>query len=55
MSKTDKINIRIDPELKREFIEGCEENFTNASHQITMFIYKKCKEFQDERNKRNKN
>lgn len=39
MSKKSKINFRIDSDLKKQFRDYCDKNYTTPSHELTQFIY----------------
>lgn len=44
-NKTAIQNFKLDPEVKEEFNELCEANFTTASHELRQFVHQKIKEF----------
>lgn len=51
MAKKNAIqNFKLPEEVKKEFNDLCEENFTSASHELRMFVHKKNEEFRQKSN-----
>jgi hypothetical protein len=43
ITKNDKIEIRLEPDVKKQYFDFCEKNNINASEQLREFILKKIK------------
>lgn len=43
ITKNDKIEIRLEPDVKKQYFTFCEKNNINASEQLREFILKKIK------------